>query len=171
MRGCGSRRSTGRSRTPGATRRPWIDCRIGEREQLHYLVRYYLLALATGSVAACYWHQLVAPGYGLIDNRGGVVRERPAFRGFATLCRLFNGARIERFSRQDELGHFRLAARKDGMEVLALWCCGREASIMMPPDKRAVDIEGRSMSVTGGAMVTIGDSVIYLVDDAFHSMS
>ena len=56
----------------------------------------------------------------LIDNRGGVVRKRPAFHGFATLCRLFNGARIERFSRQDELGHFRLAARKDGMEILAL---------------------------------------------------
>ena len=151
---------------------PAMDhCRVGEREQLHYLVRYYLLALATGSVAACYWHQLVAPGYGLIDNRGGVVRKRPAFHGFATLCRLFNGARIERFDRQDELGYFRLAARKDGMEIQALWCCAREVTITMPPDKRAVDIEGRPMSVTAGTMVTIGDSVIYLVDDAFHSMS
>ena len=151
---------------------PAMDhCRVGEREQLHYLVRYYLLALATGSVAACYWHQLVAPGYGLIDNRGGVVRKRPAFHGFATLCRLFNGARIEQFDRQSELGYYRLAARKDGMEILALWCCGREATITVPPDKRAVDIEGRPMSVTAGNMVTIGDSVIYLVDDAFHSMS
>ena len=151
---------------------PAMDhCRVGEREQLHYLVRYYLLALATGSVAACYWHQLVAPGYGLIDNRGGVVRKRPAFHGFATLCRLFNGARIERFSRQDELGFFRLAARKDGMEIQALWCCGREATVTMPPDKRAVDIEGRPMSVTAGDIVTLGDSVTYLVDDAFHSMS
>ena len=151
---------------------PAMDhCRVGEREQLHYLVRYYLLALATGSVAACYWHQLVAPGYGLIDNRGGVVRKRPAFHGFATLCRLFNGARIERFDRQDELGHYRLAARKDGMEILALWCCGRETTVAMPPDKTAVDIEGRPMSVTAGTMVTIGDSVTYLVDDAFHSVS
>ena len=151
---------------------PAMDhCRVGEREQLHYLVRYYLLALATGSVAACYWHQLVAPGYGLIDNRGGVVRKRPAFHGFATLCRLFNGARIERFSRQDELGYFRLAARKDGMEILALWCCGREATVAMPPGKTAVDIEGRPMSVMAGYMVTISDSVIYLVDDVFHSMS
>ena len=151
---------------------PAMDhCRVGERAQLHYLVRYYLLALATGSVAACYWHQLVAPGYGLIDNRGGVVRKRPAFHGFATLCRLFNGARIERFDRQDELGYFRLAARKDGMEILALWCCGRETTITMPPDKRAMDIRGRPMSVTAGNMVTLGDSVVYLVDDAFHSMS
>jgi len=151
---------------------PAMDhCRVGEREQLHYLVRYYLLALATGSVAACYWHQLVAPGYGLIDNRADVVRKRPAFHGFATLCRLFNGARIERFNRQHELGYFRLAARKDGMEIQALWCCGREATITMPPDKRAVDIEGRPMSVTAGNMVTISDSVTYLVDDAFHSVA
>ena len=147
------------------------DSRVGEREQLLYLVRYYLLALATGSVAACYWHQLVAPGYGLIDNRGGAARKRPAFHGFATLCRLFNGARIERFSRQDELGHFRLAARKDGMEILALWCNGREEKVAMPPDKTAVDIMGRPMPVTAGDMVTIGDSVTYLVDDAFHSVS
>ena len=151
---------------------PAMDhCRVGEREQLHYLVRYYLLALATGSVAACYWHQLVAPGYGLIDNRADVVRKRPAFHGFATLCRLFNGARIERFNRQDELGYFRLAARKAGMEIQALWCCGRETTITMPPDKRAVDIEGRPMSVTAGNIVTISDSVTYLVDDAFHSVA
>ena len=148
---------------------PALDhCRVGEREQLHYLVRYYLLALATGSVAACYWHQLVAPGYGLIDNRGGVVRRRPAFHGFATLCRLFNGARIERFGRQDELGHFRLEARKDGMEILALWSCGREAAVAMPARKQALDIEGRPMSAAAGQSIAIGDSVIYLVDDALH---
>ena len=145
---------------------PTLDhCRVGEREQLHYLVRYYLLALATGSVAACYWHQLVAPGYGLIDNRGGAVRKRPAFHGFAALCRLFNGARIERFDRQDDLGHFRLTARKDGVEVQALWCCGREATVAKPADKRALDIVGGEVTVTEGEPITIGESVVYLVDD------
>lgn len=145
---------------------PTLDhCRVGEREQLRYLVRYYLLALATGSVAACYWHQLVAPGYGLIDNRGGTVRKRPAFHGFATLCRLFNGARIERFGRQDDLGHFRLAARKDGAEVQALWCSGREATVAMPANKRALDIVGGEMAVTEGEPITVGESVVYLVDD------
>ncbi|MCY4348448.1 MAG: hypothetical protein OXC25_01185, partial [Thiotrichales bacterium] len=127
---------------------PALDhCQVSEREQLHYLVRYYLLALATGSVSACYWHQLVAPGYGLIDNRGGAVRKRLAFHGFAMLCQLFNGARIERFSRQDEFGHFRLTARKDGMEVQALWCCGRETTIAVPLGKQAIDIVGRPMTV------------------------
>ena len=145
---------------------PALDhSRVGEREQLLYLVRYYLLALASGSVAACYWHQLVAPGYGLIDNRGGMARKRPAFHGFATLCRLFNGARIERFSRQDELGHYRLAARKDGVEILALWCCGREATVAMPACKQAIDIVGGALTVSEGEPIMIGESVVYLVDD------
>ena len=94
-----------------------------------------------------------------------MARKRPAFHGFATLCRLFNGARIERFGRQDELGHYRLAARKDGMEILALWCCGREATVAMPLGKRAVDIVGGAMTVAEGEPITIGESVVYLVDD------
>ena len=144
---------------------PTLDnCCVEEREQLFFLVRYYLLVLATGSVVACYWHQLVAPGYGLIDNRGGIVRERPAFRGFATVCRLFNGAQIEQFSRQDDLGYYQLTARKNGIEILALWCCGRETTISMPPNKQAFDIEGRPVAVAAGHPVTISDSAIYLVD-------
>ena len=140
------------------------DCRVGEREQLLFLVRYYLLALATGSVAACFWHQLAAPGYGLIDNRGGVVRKRPAFHGFATLCRLFNGARIEDFRRQDGLGFYRLTACKDGAEILALWRTGGTTAIPMPPGKRAIDVTGEPLTASAGQPVTIGDSPVYLID-------
>ena len=140
------------------------DSRVGETEQLFFLVRYFLLALASGSVSACFWHQLVAPGYGLIDNRGGVLRKRPAFHGFATLCRLFNGAVIESFDRQDELGHYRLCARKDGMQVLALWRCGGAVSIPMPPGKKAIGIEGEAKEIRAGQPVTIGESTVYLVD-------
>ena len=140
------------------------DCRVGEPEQLRFLVRYFLLALASGSVAACFWHQLVAPGYGLLDNRGGAVRRRPAFHGFATLCRLFNGAEIEGFDPEAELGYYRLKARKDGAEVVALWRSAGEASLPMPPGKKAIGIEGGTMDIRPGQPVPISDSVIYLVD-------
>ena len=140
------------------------DCRVGEAEQLLYLVRYFLMVLASGSVSAGYWHQLVAPGYGLIDNRDGTLRERPAFRGFSTLCRLFNGADVESFAHEADLGYYRLTARKGGAEVAALWRSGGEASIPMPPGKRAIGIEGEALALEAGEAVTIGDSVIYLVD-------
>ena len=139
------------------------DSRVGEREQLFFMVRYYLIALATGSVAAVYWHQLIAPGYGLVDNRDGVVRKRPAFRGFATLCRLFNGAVIEDFRRQDTNGHYQVTARRDGGVILAMWCNGRESTISMPADKQAIDIEGHPISATVGQPIAIGESVVYLV--------
>ena len=140
------------------------ECRVDERDQLAFLVRYHLLALATGSVAACFWHQLAAPGYGLIDNRGGVVRKRPAFHGFATLCRLFNGARIEDFRRQHELGFYRLTARNDGVEILALWRADGTTAIPMPPGKRAIDAVGEPLPVPAGRPVTIGGSPVYLID-------
>ena len=140
------------------------DCRVGEVEQVRYLVRYYLLALATGAVAACFWHQLVAPGYGLIDNRGGRVRRRPAFQGFATLCRLFNGAELVDFKTQDELGYYRFTARKAGTEVIALWRRHGQVDIIVPANKQAIGIEGEWMGVAGGESVTIGESVVYLTE-------
>ncbi|HIQ15246.1 MAG TPA: hypothetical protein EYH38_06715 [Leucothrix sp.] len=53
-----------------------------------FLVRYYLLALASGVVKNVYWHQLVAPGYGLIDNRNGKLIKYPAFYAFKTMLLL-----------------------------------------------------------------------------------
>ena len=140
------------------------DCRVGESEQLLFLVRYFLLVLASGAVSACFWHQLVAPGYGLIDNRGGVLRERAAFRGFSTLCRLFNGADVESFDREADLGYYRLTARRDGRRVAALWRSSGETSVPMPPGKRAIGIEGEALALEAGRAVTVGESVIYLVD-------
>jgi len=43
------------------------DC-VSLEDQADFLVRYYLLALASGVVKNIYWHQLIAPGYGLIDG-------------------------------------------------------------------------------------------------------
>lgn len=61
---------------------------VTEEEAADYLVRYYVLALATGQVERCYWWQLVAKGYGLVDVApDGALRERPAFRAFAALAR------------------------------------------------------------------------------------
>ena len=140
------------------------DCRIGEVEQLQFLVRYFLIAVAAGSIAGCFWHQLIAPGYGLIDNRDDRLRKRPAFFGFATLCRLFNEAHIESFVHQDEQGYFQVKARRDGAEVSALWRCGGGTSIPMPPNRRALTIQGETIDIGAGQPLAIGESVVYLVE-------
>lgn len=58
---------------------------VSEEDYAMYMVRYHLLAFATQKVACVYWHQLIAPGYGLIDNRDGVIVKRDAFYAYKTM--------------------------------------------------------------------------------------
>jgi hypothetical protein len=58
---------------------------VSEEEQADYLVRYYVLCLASGFVERIYWWQLAAPGYGLVDSREHVWRKRPSFYALRTL--------------------------------------------------------------------------------------
>jgi hypothetical protein len=46
---------------------------------------YIKIAKDTNKIDKLYWHQLVAPGYGLVDNRDGVVRKTLAFYKFKQL--------------------------------------------------------------------------------------
>ncbi|NNC54565.1 MAG: hypothetical protein HKO07_02455 [Pseudomonadales bacterium] len=96
------------------------DCMVTEDEQANYLARYFLLVLASGHAEKCFWHQLVAPGYGLVDNRGGTVRKRKAWHAFRTLHALFSDSKIESFE-ELESSAFKLTARGTHGLVQALW--------------------------------------------------
>jgi len=62
---------------------------IDEESYADFMLRYYLLAFASQQVQSVAWHQLIAPGYGLVDNRKG-IKKRVAFETFKymhkTLC-------------------------------------------------------------------------------------
>ena len=62
-----------------------------ESLQARYLVRYYLLMLGSGKVKKCYWHQLVAPGYGLVNNIDGKIVKRDAYYCFKHLISSLDG--------------------------------------------------------------------------------
>ena len=66
---------------------------VSEEEFANYMVRYYLLALASGKVEAVYWHQLIAVGFGLVDPRD--MRKRAAFYAFKTMLEELQGATIQ----------------------------------------------------------------------------
>jgi len=57
---------------------------VSEADAATYLRDYYRIAWETGAVERVYWWQLVAPGYGLVDSRGG-LRQRPAFAAMAEM--------------------------------------------------------------------------------------
>jgi len=67
---------------------------VTEEDQANYLVRYFVICLATGLVERIYWWQLVAPGYGLIDSRDTPWRKRPSYFALAAMVRLLEGSRF-----------------------------------------------------------------------------
>ena len=52
---------------------------VSEEAYGDYMLAYYQMALETQMVETVYWHQLIAPGYGLVDNRDLRLRRREAF--------------------------------------------------------------------------------------------
>ncbi|MCK9373393.1 MAG: glycosyl hydrolase [Sulfuricurvum sp.] len=55
---------------------------VSEEDYASFMVRYHLLAFASQQVSCLYWHQLIAPGYGLIDNREKILRKRKAYEEY-----------------------------------------------------------------------------------------
>jgi hypothetical protein len=79
---------------------------VSLEDHANYLVRYYILALASGGVTNVYWHQLIAAGYGLIDNRQGLVKY-PAYYAFKTLLSLLKTTRFIALKQNQGLYHAR----------------------------------------------------------------
>ena len=50
-----------------------------------YMIDYFDIAHKSQKIERVYWHQLIAPGYGLIDNRNGTIRKTEAFESFKNL--------------------------------------------------------------------------------------
>ena len=65
---------------------------VSEEEQANYLVRYYIICLASGFIDRIYWWQLVAPGYGLVDSCEKKWRKRPGFYAKKTMVSLLEGS-------------------------------------------------------------------------------
>jgi len=70
------------------------DC-VDLEAHADFLVRYYLLALGSKVVKNVYWHQLIAPGYGLIDDRQGGLIKYPAYSAFKTMLSFLQNSNYE----------------------------------------------------------------------------
>ena len=91
---------------------------VDEESYANFLVRYYLLAFASQKVDAVFWHQLIAAGYGLIDNRQG-LRKRSAFYAFKTLISFLKGSQFVRLD--SKKGHYILQCLKDDKPIEIHW--------------------------------------------------
>ncbi len=70
---------------------------VSEEVYKKYMLEYFDIALNTGKVEKVFWHQLIAPGYGLVDNRNGKLRKTEAFYAFKKIV----GGDCHRTNNQD----------------------------------------------------------------------
>lgn len=158
------------------------DCMTSEALQKTFLVRYYLMVFASGRVIACFWHQLVAPGYGLIDNRNTHstqsvsaqdYRIRPAFYSLKVLIELFDQAETLVYV-DGQSDFFMLKVKNSKGVVHALWTNGTSKSILAEQlserfnidfsNTQIIDILGVAIEPQNDGTITLSDQVIYLLD-------
>ncbi len=68
---------------------------VSEDLYADYMLRYYLLAFASQQVDSVSWHQLIAPGYGLVDNRDG-IKKRSAYKTYKFMVQNLKNAQFLR---------------------------------------------------------------------------
>ena len=78
--------------TPGPRRN---DPSVSEQDYADYMLRYLVMALASGMVERVYWWRLVARGFGLVDDTAADPanwRLRPAYHQLRAFLRFFGSA-------------------------------------------------------------------------------
>jgi hypothetical protein len=60
---------------------------VSEELYNQYMIEYFDIALKSQKIEKVYWHQLIAGGYGLVDNRDGQLRKTEAFYSFKKLLK------------------------------------------------------------------------------------
>lgn len=55
---------------------------VSNEEYTKYMLEYFEIVKKSKKIKRVYWHQLIAPGYGLVDNRGGEIVKYPQFYAF-----------------------------------------------------------------------------------------
>lgn len=128
---------------------------VTEEQQADYLVRYYLLGLASGLVERIYWWQLAAPGYGLVDSRTQSWRKRPSFYAFRNMVTQLAGSLFT--GRDPHPGAEVFRFKREGQYFAVCWSSrGRPSEFRLSfpePIQHVIDRDGRDIPVKGNSVV------------------
>lgn len=128
---------------------------VDEELYADYMLRYYLLAFASQQVDSVSWHQLIAPGYGLIDNRDG-IKKRSAFTAYKFMVHNLKNAQ---FLRLDiKRGYYILQCLVENSLVQIHWS-------LKPTTLKSEDfftVYSRDGALLKDATLSIGSSPLYL---------
>jgi|TARA_X000000950_G_scaffold38167_1_gene40705 hypothetical protein len=133
---------------------------IEESLQSSYMIRYYLLMLASGKVKKCYWHQLVAPGYGLVNNLNGLIEKRDAYFCFKHLIKILSGGKTKKFIQEKKL--YCLIVEKENTIIEAVWSIDGNAYLKSNLSQKIFDIRGKVLEKGNSPIIKITGEVIYI---------
>ncbi|MEX1310650.1 MAG: lipopolysaccharide kinase InaA family protein [Candidatus Sulfomarinibacteraceae bacterium] len=135
---------------------------VSEDTYADYLVRYYILTLATGAVERVYWWRLIARGYGLIaPEPDGALRRRPGWYALKTLVSEVGGATFTGVLPSPE-GVWLYRFERGGRTVVVAWSLGGGGRAELPA--RAVKATGRDggeLPLPDGPSIATGPSPVY----------
>ncbi len=60
---------------------------VSEEAYSGFMKEYLETAKESGKIERVYWHQLIAPGYGLVDDRDGIIRKTKAFEEYKAMLK------------------------------------------------------------------------------------
>ncbi len=63
-----------------------FEC-VSHEQYVRYMQEYHEIALKSGKIQKIFWHQLIAPGYGLVDNRGEKLLKLPQFYAYKEMIK------------------------------------------------------------------------------------
>ena len=107
-------------------------------EYSNFMVRYFLISIATQKVEKVFWHQLISAGYGLIDNRGKSLKKYPAFQSLKILLETLENQKYISHKFQSNL-HF-----IEFSNCYIYWTIADEV-LMKFPQKRVINIFGEEL--------------------------
>lgn len=115
-------------------------------EYSSFMVRYHLLAFASGVVERLYWWQLAAKGYGLIDHTD--MSKTKAFDAYAFMLFMLKDAYF--LSLEEVDGVYSVKFYKEDMGDIEIYWCNKcknvdNGFINIQPNKRYYNIYGESV--------------------------
>lgn len=128
---------------------------VDESSYADFMLRYYLHAFASQQVNSLSWHQLIASGYGLIDNREG-IRKREAFYTYKYMFKTLKNAQFLRFD--NKRGYYIFQCLIDEQLLQIHWSL-KETSLQKEEFFSVYSRDGQPINDT---MLTIGSSPLYI---------
>jgi|Deesub1362B_J571_1020462.scaffolds.fasta_scaffold04216_2 hypothetical protein len=135
---------------------------VSEEEYANFLIRYHLLCLCTGFIGRIFWWQLIAPGYGLIDNRSKKWRLRPGYWAYKNMVKILNHSIFIK-KIEHPLAQIFLFKNKENNHFVIAWSPKKSITLsFLPKIERILERDGKEISPSQKIVINSSPKYIYL---------